>query len=273
MKPTYSPTLGFIGGGQMAGALATGALHSGLLSENKLVFFDTSLEAQAKLRDKFPNSKIVPHLKDVFDICDSILLAVKPQVLTKVTSELANHISPTHLIISVVAGISLAKLESGLGTKRIIRVMPNTPCQVRAGASGIAALAGTSAEDRNWVEHLMASVGTVHHVEDDMLHAVTGVSGSGPAYAFMVIEALADGGVAAGLPRKVATQLAAQTLLGAATMVLKTGDHPGELKDRVASPAGTTIAAIAALEQHGIRAAFIEAVKAATERSRQLGQD
>lgn len=272
MKQSHSSTLGFIGGGQMATALASGAIHSGLLQEDKLVFFDTSLEAQAKLREKFPAAKLAPSLADLFNTCDSAVLAVKPQVLLKVMGELANQISPTHLIISVVAGISLAKLEAGLGTKRIVRVMPNTPCQVQAGASGIAALPGASAEDRNWVEHLMGSVGTVHHVEDDMLHAVTGVSGSGPAYAFMVIDALADGGVAVGLPRKVAIQLAAQTLLGAATMVLKTGEHPGELKDRVASPAGTTIAAIGELEKHGIRAAFIEAVKAATERSRQLGQ-
>ncbi len=272
MKQSHSSTLGFIGGGQMATALASGAIHSGLLHEDKLVFFDTSLEAQVKLREKFPAAKLAPSLADLFNNCDSVVLAVKPQVLLKVMGDLANQISPTHLIISVVAGISLAKLEAGLGTKRIVRVMPNTPCQVQAGASGIAALPGASAEDRNWVEHLMGSVGTVHHVEDDMLHAVTGVSGSGPAYAFMVIDALADGGVAVGLPRKVAIQLAAQTLLGAATMVLKTGEHPGELKDRVASPAGTTIAAIGELEKHGIRAAFIEAVKAATERSRQLGQ-
>lgn len=272
MKPTHTPTLGFIGGGQMATALAAGATHAGLLPENKLVFFDPSLEAQAKLKEKFPTAQITSHLKSVFETCDAIVLAVKPQVLVKIHSELANHISPTHLVVSVIAGISLAKLESLLGTQRLVRVMPNTPCQVQAGASGIAASPGTSAEDRNWVEHLMASVGTVHHVDDDMLHAVTGVSGSGPAYAFMVIEALADGGVAVGLPRKVAVQLAAQTLLGAATMVLKTGEHPGELKDRVASPGGTTIAAIAELERHSIRAAFIDAVKAATERSRQLGQ-
>lgn len=257
----------------MANALASGAIHSGLLNESKLVFFDPSLEAQATLRERFPTAKIAVHSKDLFTNCDAILLAVKPQVLFKIIGDLANQISPEHLIISVVAGISLSKLETGLGTKRIVRVMPNTPCQVQAGASGLAALAGATAEDRNWVEHLMASVGTVHHVDDDMLHAVTGVSGSGPAYAFMVIEALADGGVAAGLPRKVAIQLAAQTLLGAATMVLKTGDHPGELKDRVASPAGTTIAAIEKLEKHGIRAAFIEAVLAAAERSRELGSN
>jgi pyrroline-5-carboxylate reductase len=271
MKPSNTHTLGFIGGGQMATALSTGAVHSGLVAEERLVFFDTSLEAQAKLREKFPAAKIAHHLNELCSSCDSIVLAVKPQVLVKIANEISRALCPKNLIISVAAGISLAKLETLLGSPRIVRVMPNTPCQVQAGASGIAALPGATAEDRNWVEHLMASVGTVHHVDDDLLHAVTGVSGSGPAYAFLVIEALADGGVAVGLPRKIALQLAAQTLLGAATMVLKTGEHPGELKDRVASPGGTTIAAIAELEKHGVRAAFIEAVKAATERSKSLG--
>ena len=271
MRFPTQPTLGFIGGGQMATALATGAIQANLIEEKKLIFFDTDPEAQSKLRDKFSTALVANSLGNLFDLSDVVVLAVKPQVLQKIATNLASLISNKTLVVSIVAGLSLAKLESLLGTSRIVRVMPNTPCQVQAGASGIAASAGASAEDRNWVEKLMTAVGTVCHVDDDLLHAITGVSGSGPAYAFIMIEALAAGGVAAGLPRKVATQLAAQTLLGAATMVLKTGEHPGELKDRVASPAGTTIAAIQVLESHGLRVALINAVIAAANRSRELG--
>jgi pyrroline-5-carboxylate reductase len=271
MKSQKTISLGFLGGGQMATALASGALQSQLITADCISFFDPSPEAQARLKEQFPGTTIVMHAKELFQKCETIVLAVKPQVLLKIGSEIAESINAKHLLVSVVAGVTLTKLEAMLGSNRVIRVMPNTPCQLRVGASGVAAAKGASPEDRQWVENLMSSVGMVQHVDDDMLHAVTGLSGSGPAYGFMIIEALADGGVAMGLPRKMSLQLAAQTLLGAAKMVLETGDHPGELKDRVASPAGTTMAAIEKLEQYSVRSAMIEAVRAATTRSRELG--
>ncbi len=271
MSKTHLHQIGFLGGGQMASALAAGAIKSHLLQEKDIVFYDPSLEAQARLKSSFPESMIVNHAAELFAHSQCVALAVKPQVLLKISGEIAPLVQTHHLLISVVAGVSLKKLEESLRSGRIIRVMPNTPCQIQVGASGIAASKGTSSEDRNWAEKLMSAVGIVEHVEDDLLHAVTGVSGSGPAYAFMIIDALADGGVAMGLPRKMAIRLAAQTLLGAADMVLKTGEHPAELKDRVASPAGTTMAAVEQLEKFGLRSALISAVRAATERSRELG--
>jgi pyrroline-5-carboxylate reductase len=152
----------------------------------------------------------------------------------------------------------------------VVRVMPNTPCQVGAGACAISADAGASPADVDWVERLMSSVGLAVRVPDELIHAVTGVAGSSPAYLYLVIEALSDGAVAMGLPRETAIQLAAQSMLGAAKMVLETGLHPGQLKDQVTSPAGTTIEAIRGLEAAGVRSAFIEAVCRCAEKSKQL---
>lgn len=204
-----------------------------------------------------------------------LLLGVKPQGLPPVLEALAPHVTPEHLIISVVAGAQLSTLEKALGPEaRVARVMPNTPCLVGEGASAYALGAKATEADAATIEELFGAVGLIVKVEEWQMDAVTGVSGSGPAYAFTAIDALADGGVAAGLPRATAIKLAAQTLLGAATMVLKSDPegitHPAVLKDRVASPAGTTIAGVAALEQAGVRNAFIQAVKAAAARSKEL---
>ena len=157
-----------------------------------------------------------------------------------------------------------------LGTQRVIRVMPNTPAQIGVGAAAIAVATEATEADMQWTERLMNSVGTSVRVADELMHAVTAVSGSSPAYLYLVIEAMSDGGVAAGLPRNVATQLAAQAVLGAAQMVLQTGLHPGQLKDQVTSPGGTTLAALRELEAGGVRSAFIEAVAACVERSQEL---
>lgn len=181
------------------------------------------------------------------------------------------YLRPETVVVSIAAGVPLAALASAAGaTTRLVRVMPNTPCLV--GETAAAMCLGGSADegDAELVRALFAAVGVVHRVDERLLSAVTGLSGSGPAYGFLAVEALADGGVRAGLPRDIATQLAAQTLLGAARMVLETGKHPGALKDMVTSPGGTTIAGVAALERGGFRAALMEAVGAATQRAEEL---
>jgi pyrroline-5-carboxylate reductase len=265
-----SEKIGFLGGGQMATALAQGALANHLLTPERLHFCEPSKMQADKLRSRFEGCTVHSAPEPIFTNCSTIVLAIKPQVLVAVHPQYRPLIRSNHLILSIVAGISIDSLSEWLGTDRIIRVMPNTPVQVLAGASGIAYGNGTTDEDRAWAKNLMQSVGLAVEVIDSQLHAVTGVSGSGPAYVLTVIEAMADGGVAAGLSRPVALQLAAQTVLGAARMVLETGEHPATLRDQVASPGGTTIEAIRTLERQGLRSALIEAVLAATKRSKEL---
>ena len=190
-----------------------------------------------------------------------------------VLREVAPYLSPATVVVSIAAGIPLAALAAAAGAgARLVRVMPNTPCLVGETAAAMCLGGAADEGDADTVRTLFAAVGVVHRVDERLLSAVTGLSGSGPAYGFLAIEALADGGVRAGLPRDIATQLAAQTLLGAARMVLETGKHPGALKDMVTSPAGTTIAGVAALERGGLRAAFMEAVAAATARAEELSR-
>ncbi len=263
--------IGFIGGGQMAKALASGALRAGLVKPEQLMIAEPNAQQKQLFQDALGAVQLCNDGVEVLAACDRVVLAVKPQVLKVIGGGLASKIEARHLLVSIAAGISLPQLQQLFGTKRIVRVMPNTPSQVGAGAAGIATDAHVSEADVAWVEQLMNSVGTSARVSDELLHAVTGVSGSGPAYIFLVIEALSDGGVAQGLSRELATKLAAQTVLGAAKMVLETGLHPGQLKDQVTSPGGTTIAALRHLEQAGLRSALIEAVAKAASRSQELG--
>ena len=194
------------------------------------------------------------------------MLAVKPQQIVAATGVLAPIVRPGQLVISIAAGVSLGALQKQLPAGRLVRVMPNTPCLVGAGASAYALGRDATEDDARFVGELLGAVGRAYRVEEKLLDAVTGLSGSGPAFVYLVIEALSDGGVLTGLPRDIATALAAQTVRGAAEMVLATGEHPGVLKDRVASPAGTTIAGLAVLEDAAMRAAFTRAVEAATRR-------
>jgi pyrroline-5-carboxylate reductase len=202
-----------------------------------------------------------------------LILAVKPQHMPAVLREIAPHLEHRPLIVSVAAGVPLSQMLEVLGeNQRLIRVMPNTPCLVQAGAAAFARGGQATPDDARLVESLFSTIGIAFELPESLLDAVTGLSGSGPAYAFQIIEALSDGGVAAGLPRDVSTHLAAQTLLGAARMVLETGEHPGALKDAVASPGGTTIAGLHELERGGLRGTLMNAVVAATLRSKELGQ-
>lgn len=263
--------IGFLGAGKMATALARGWIQAGLVKAEQVCASDPFPQA----RDEFTKqtgAACHDDNKSVAASCDLLILAVKPQTLPALFAEIQPVLSDKHLVVSIAAGVTLARMSQELGaTRRLIRVMPNTPCLVGASASGYAAGAHAAPDDVRLIDRLLNSVGRAFSVPEHLLDAVTGLSGSGPAYIFVVIEALSDGGVRMGLPRDIATQLAAQTVLGAAKLLLETGLHPGALKDMVASPGGTTIAGLHALEKGGVRSALIDAVQAATLRSAELG--
>ncbi len=261
--------VGFLGAGQMATALAKGWLAAGLLDAAKSMASDP----HQATREKFAAAtglQAVAVNGAVVMRCDVLVLAVKPQVMAVVLSELKPLLAPDKLVLSIAAGVTLETLSAALGGHpRLVRVMPNTPCLVGASASGIAA---KNPDDAALATTLFGAVGVAVSVPEHQLDAVTGLSGSGPAYVYVIIEALADGGVRMGLPRDVALKLAAQTVFGAAKMVLDTGTHPAALKDAVASPGGTTIAGLHELERGGLRGVLMDAVQAATERAAELGR-
>ena len=210
---------------------------------------------------------------EVLKFANIVVLAVKPDQVAGVLAELRGGFTKQHLLISIAAGVTLAKLEAALPAgARVIRVMPNTPALVGESARAFALGKSATAADGELAKKLLSAVGVAFQVKESLLDAVTGLSGSGPAYVYMFIDALSDGGVASGLPRDIATKLAAQTVLGAAKMVLETGQHPGALKDQVTSPGGTTIEGLHELEKGKLRAAVMSAVRAATEKSKKLGQ-
>lgn len=264
--------IAFLGAGSMGQALINGLLEAGLVKKEQLMASAKSANTLTYLENKFG-------IKTYQDNCvmvkeaDIIVLAVKPQMLTEVLAEVKEAMQPSQLVISIAAGLSLKYLEDNLlpGIP-VVRVMPNTPCLVREGASGVSLGTYAGLAEEKLVEELLSAVGKVVVVPEKLLNAVTGLSGSGPAYIYLVIEALADGGVREGLPRNQALTLAAQTVLGAAKMVLDTGEHPGVLKDKVTSPGGTTIEAIHSLERDGIRGALINAVTASSKKAEQLGK-
>lgn len=264
--------VGFLGAGQMATALAGGWAKAGLLDVSRSRASDPVPAARSKF-EQATGVKTIGTNAEVVRDCDVIVLAVKPQVMAAVLAEVRPHVAARHLVVSIAAGVTLKTLADGLGSDtRLVRVMPNTPCLVGASASGYAAGAAATSDDLALVGKLFGAVGKAFSVAESLLDAVTGLSGSGPAFVYVLIEALADGGVRVGLPRDVAQSLAAQTVLGAAKMVLETGTHPAALKDAVASPGGTTIAGLHALERGGFRAALMDAVEAATKRSQELGK-
>lgn len=256
----------------MAQALARGFVQAGLVAAHDVAAFDPSAAAIDKLAADVAGLRRATSNAEVVTLTDVVFLAVKPQHMPAALAEVAPAVTDDKLFVSVAAGVTLNALQVGLGTGRVIRVMPNTPCLIGRGASAFALGDGATPADGKLVAELMASVGSVAPVTEALLDAVTGLSGSGPAFVYVMIEALSDAGVRVGLPRAIATQLAAETVRGAAEMVLTTGDHPAVLKDRVASPGGTTIAGLQALEEHGGRAALMAAVVAATRRSQELGR-
>lgn len=263
--------IGFIGAGAMGSALIAGLIKSGLVSPDKIFAYDISKERLENLKKDY-GIRVAHDSRSVVERAEVIILAVKPQNLPEAVQGLSFGLS--HLIISVAAGISLKQLMDWLGPElAIIRAVPNTPALVGEGITALAANPAVTAEQKELALAIFGSVGRALMLPEEQLNAVTGLSGSGPAYVYLMIEALADGGVWCGLPRDVALELAAQTFLGAAKMVLLTGEHPAMLKDKVASPGGTTIAGLGVLERRGVRGALMEAVKAGTERARALSEE
>lgn len=261
-----------IGGGNMAEALLKGLLNGLSVAPDRLTVTDILAERRSYLEHTYGVAAAVDNAHAVKE-SDVVILAVKPQVMPTVLDTIAPVVTRDKLVISIAAGITLQTLQNALGTEhRVVRVMPNTPALVLSGAAGISPGEAVTPDDIALVERMFNAVGRAVVVDDSLMDAVTGLSGSGPAFVFAFIEALSDGGVLAGLSRPVATMLAAQTVAGAAKMVLETGRHPGELKDMVTSPAGTTIAGMQVLESGGLRGIMMEVVRRATERSAELGR-
>jgi pyrroline-5-carboxylate reductase len=264
--------IGLIGAGQMATALAHGFIQAGLTTADRVLASDVDEHA----RQRFSRVTAAHTTADnglVAAQSDVVFLAVKPQQMAQVAQGLREKLAAKEkLIVSIAAGVRLASLEEWLGPGlRLIRVMPNTPCLVGQGASAYSLGEHATAADGALVGRLLGALGSTWQVEEKLLDAVTGLAGSGPAFVYVMIEALSDAGVKMGLPRAMATAMAARTVRGAAEMVLATDEHPAVLKDRVASPGGTTIAGLQVLESGGLRAALMAAVEAATRRSIELG--
>jgi pyrroline-5-carboxylate reductase len=265
-------TIAFLGAGNMAEALIKGLLRAGTARPDALLATARRPERLEALRSTYGVRTTLDNLAAVRE-ADVVVLAVKPQALDKVLVQVAPAAAPGKLFISVAAGVPIAAMERRLGVgARIIRTMPNTPSLVGAGACALAPGEHASEEDLAVASRIFQSVGSTTVVDENLLDAVTGLSGSGPAYIFLIIEALSDAGVKVGLPRYTALKLAAQTVLGSAQLLIETNAHPGQLKDQVTSPGGTAIAGLHTLEAGGLRTTLINAVEAATRRARELGE-
>jgi pyrroline-5-carboxylate reductase len=262
-----SGQLQIVGGGRMGEALIGGLLEGGWAKPGDLIVVERIEARRAELAARFPGVRV---MADIEPSCDA-LVAVKPGDVAGVAAALAG--ARVERVLSIAAGVTTAAIEHACGSRevRVVRAMPNTPALVGAGASAIAGGSAATVDDLRWAESILAAVGVVVQVPEPALDAVTGLSGSGPAYVFLVAESLIDAGVLVGLPRDVSTTLAVQTLLGAARLLAESGDGAPALRAAVTSPGGTTAAGLRRLEDRAVRAAFLDAVAAATERSRELG--
>lgn len=264
--------IGFIGAGMMAEALIGGALRQGLAGPDRIIASDVSEARREHMRAKYGIS-VTRDNREAAAASDLVVLAVKPQHAAEVLSEVGSSLTADKVVLSIMAGVPTKAIEARLAAPiPVVRAMPNTPCLVGAGAAAVARGRYATEEDAELAASLLRATGRVVFVDESLMDAVTGLSGSGPAYVFTVIESLADGGVAEGLSRQVALELAAQTVLGAAKMVLETGEHPAILREKVTSPAGTTAEGLLALEERGVRSAFAMAVRQAARRSKALGE-
>ena len=265
--------IAFIGAGNMTESLVAGLLSGQIVHADQLMVTDIRPERCTHLEGRY-KIRISNHNAEAATWGKILIYSVEPQVLDQVLQETSPHLQSDTLVISVAAGFPIARVAAALpNSPHIVRAMPNTPSSIQEGVTALALGPGLSEEEIRIAQTIFESVGHVVTLEEKHMDAVTGLSGSGPAYIYVMIEAMADAGVNMGLPRNIAQLLAAQTLLGAARMVMETGEHPGQLKDRVTSPGGTTIAGIHALEKGGFRATLMNAVEAATKRSLELGQD
>ena len=264
--------IGFIGCGNMGGAIIGGIINSGITQPENIVVYDKSAISIEGVRGKY-NITVAKDEKDAAKRSDVLFLAVKPSVIYDVIDDIKACISNNTVVVSIAAGQSIEKIENAFGKKvSLMRVMPNTPALV---GEGMSALSPNSVLDKDeaakeYIMRIFSGIGKAELVPEKLMDAVTGVSGSSPAYVFMFIEALADAAVLAGMPRNQSYTFAAQAVLGSAKMVLETGLHPGELKDMVCSPGGTTIEAVSVLEEKGMRSSVLEAVKACVEKSKKL---
>jgi pyrroline-5-carboxylate reductase len=264
-------TVGLIGTGNMAEALIRGLLQAGVATREQLIGSDPREERCAEITERY-GVRVVADNVEVASRADILVLAIKPQAMPKVLDQVADRIHPHALVISIAAGIPLSAIEARLPQARVIRTMPNMPALVGAGATAIAAGDHATQDDLTAARRIFDSVGMTVILEESQMDAVTGLSGSGPAYIFLIIEALSDAGVKVGLSRYIAQALAAQTVLGSAKLLIDTKEHPGRLKDTVTSPGGTAIAGLHTLEAGGLRTTLMDAVEAATRRSRELGE-
>jgi pyrroline-5-carboxylate reductase len=269
--PPMSRTIGFIGAGNMAEAMLRGLLRGQDFAAGQVSASGPREERVRELREKYSiNATTDNHVPASAEI---VVLSVKPQIMSRVLDEVAGTISPDALVISIAAGVPVSTIQSRLATgTRVIRAMPNTPALVDAAATAIAGGEHVSEADLADAKRIFDAIGVTVILEESQLDAVTGLSGSGPAYVFLILEALSDAGVKVGLSRRTAQLLAAQTLLGSAKLLLETNEHPGRLKDMVTSPGGTAITGLHTLENGGVRTTLMNAVEAATRRSRELGE-
>lgn len=263
--------LGFLGAGAMGGAILNGAVKSGVIKAEDIYVYDVVQEISDKYREM--GCHIAESAKDLAESVDILMSCVKPQYANTALSQLGDAMDGKAMI-SIMAGISTDSIrEMTGGNFRLLRLMPNTPALVNEGAFALDSGTDLTKDEKGFAEKLFKSIGVVEWMPEDLIDTACGLSGAGPAYIYLVIEAMADGGVAKGLPRKTAQNLAAQTVLGAAKMVLETGEHPGYLKDQVCSPGGNTIIGVKTLEEHGVRSAFINTIIKAVERAKEIGKN
>lgn len=264
--------VGFIGAGVMAQALVGRMIEAGVAEPNRLYAADPSEDRRQVIAGMLGENVFADNV-ELVTTCDVVVLSVKPHIVPVVAGQIKDALGD-RLLVSIAAGVKLSALSRLFGTERTVRVMPNMPAQVGAGASAYCLGPEADRDDAAIVENILSAAGLCVRVNDEgLMDAVTGLSGSGPAYVYLTIEALRDGGVKMGLPRDVATRLAAQTVRGAANMVLETGRDPGVLRDQVTTPGGTTVEGLHVLADAGVRKAFMDAVGAATEKSRRLAGD
>ena len=272
MANMQSKRLVVIGGGNMGGAIVAGMIEAGVVSSDRVTVVDVSAEVRTRLEGEL-GVATTSEAGTVVEAHDLILLAVKPQIWRGVVEGFSDRVGPSHLVLSIMGGVPTSAIEGALGREvPVVRAMPNILAQVRAGISAVCGGQWATDTHVDLAREVLGAVGDTVVVDEWQMDAVTGLSGSGPAYVYVMIDALADGGVKAGLPKAVALSLAAKTVFGAAKAVLELGEHPAALKDRVTSPGGTTIAGLHALERAGFRAGLMSAVEAAARRSEELGR-
>lgn len=268
-----SHTVGFIGAGNMAEAMMGGLVRGKHVQPDRITASDPRKERLEELRTSLGGIAVTTHNREVVERCSLVVLSVKPQIMDKILREIGDLMKPGTLVVSIAAGVDTETIEGALPDGvRVVRAMPNTPAMVGAGATAISPGKHATEADMAVAKALFDAVGITVELDESHLDAVTGLSGSGPAYIFLILEALADAGVKVGLSRRNAQRLAAQTVMGSAKMLLETDEHPGKLKDMVTSPGGTAIAGLHTLEQGGLRTTLINAVETATKRAQELGR-